>query len=268
MLVEERPPPRGQHAQPAGKRLGDRVHVLRHGVACGQLIGTRPARAEPRQERLVRPIQDRLGRVDERAHRRNIEIDGQLRLAHIRRQEAEREVGQPGQGGPRAVDGAEQERRPENPIEGRDLDEGNALQRGQEEAGDQTHVVVERQPGGDPIARRKLEHAPVGLVVTKDGAVTERDALLQAGRARGVLQQRDVVLAAGGPVAGGEDLGQRGHDCLARNTTDTLAPSLTFAGGGRDPDVLQAVRPWQLERSTSPRTRRSSATAGPRSPRE
>ena len=67
-----------------------------------------------------------------------------------------------------------------------------AVQR-QQEARDQTHVVVQRQPGCDRVARTKADRPRVGVHVPGDLPVREHHALSQARRAGAELQHGDAV---------------------------------------------------------------------------
>ena len=60
---------------------------------------------------------------------------------------------------------------------------------------DQPHVVVQRQPAHEDVARRGLDRARHGADVGQQVGVCQRHALGVAGAARGVLDEGDVVAA-------------------------------------------------------------------------
>ncbi len=64
-----------------------------------------------------------------------------------------------------------------------------------EPGADQPHVVVQRQPADEHVARRGLDRLRHGADVGQQVVVRQRHSLRVSGAARGVLDERDVVTA-------------------------------------------------------------------------
>ncbi len=69
----------------------------------------------------------------------------------------------------------------------------HAVIQGAEPRTDQTHVMVERQPGHEHVAWRDLRRLPERANIGKQVGVRQHDALRIAGTARRVLQKCDVA---------------------------------------------------------------------------
>lgn len=87
-------------------------------------------------------VAHRLGAVDEQAHGGDREAVG-VAAADAAGAMVVGEVGQPAQRGVVVVDGAKEKGGMLHPVEGRHEDEWYALEQGEQEAGNEAHVVVE-----------------------------------------------------------------------------------------------------------------------------
>jgi hypothetical protein len=164
----------------------------------GRHRGCREApRAEAGGERVDGRGEDRLGRVDGDAPRREIEAV-EIVVGDARGAEHVGEVGRPRERSAIAVHAPEPERGLAHEVEGGDEDGRTAVEQREQEGVDQPHVVVERDPVDARIGRGHAEPVAHGADVVQHGFVREQDALGRAGGSRGVLHGGDAARAGVG----------------------------------------------------------------------
>ena len=191
--------------------LADGKGILGHGVAGHQGRGLEAVRLEALQEGGMALIAHRLGAVDQPAPAGKVD-PFQVARANLLGAEIVGKIRQPGQRAPVARNGLQQAHRRTHPIEGRHQHQRIAGQNRHQEAGNQAHVVVQRQPGNDHVLRVEMQGLFVGLHLVEHRAVRQRHPLLQAGGAGGMLQQDNIFRRALHAAQRGEiRLGRRIH---------------------------------------------------------
>ena len=184
----------------ADRRLGDGEHVLGHRVARPQLLLARANGGEPPEEPLVAAVADRFRAVDEAPHALEGDV-ADLLVPHGGGEELVREIGEEAEGSPVPLDRLEEHGRPQHPVERGHLDERNPAKQREQKAGDQPHVVVEREPGDDNVVVPEPEGVSVAPDLVQHGLMAQRDTLLESGRPRGVLQKQGLAGGGDRPLA-------------------------------------------------------------------
>ena len=186
---------------------GDHQRPLGQAVAREERLATEPARREHLGERVDRLRPNRLGAVEGDLPGRQVELRP-VGLADAPQAQLEREV-RPAAHGPavladraQPVDRALQHRERRHQV-AREADEDRL-----QDPADQAHVVVRRQPDHAAAALGVAERPPDEVRVVQQVGVREHHAARRGGRARRVLQQRDVVgRSRREPRAGGQRVG-------------------------------------------------------------
>ena len=203
--LDPRPPPDRRECNPQGR--------LRQPVDRSHRVAAVPAGGELRCESLHRVRIDRLGPVEREAPAREIESVELLRLdaSHA---ELVGEVRPAGQRPAVTMNGLQPARRTCEKVEWRHENEGKAVVQAAHPGTDQSHVVVERQPAHEDVARSRPERDGHRPERGEHVAVTQHDALGVAGAARRVLEERRRGFVEGRtlPVpAGAVELGDLDH---------------------------------------------------------
>ena len=176
--------------RPSDLGLADGEDGLRHGVADLQLPGPDAKAREP----LLEPVEGlRLAGFGA--------VDDGLDVGEIGREIGRNgprhvlvgEIGQPREGALVGLERLEHRGRPRHPVERVENGDGLAHHQRNDRARDQSHVVIERQPGDDGVVLGRAELGHVALGLGEDRAMGQRDALLERRRPGGMLQKRDVV---------------------------------------------------------------------------
>ena len=137
----------------------------------------------------------------------------------------------------------QQQRRMAHPVKGGHEHERNALHQRQQEAGDEAHIVIERQPADDDVLSLSVDGVAVGGDLVEHGLVREGDPFLQAGGAAGMLQEGDGVIGIGGRQRAA--VGSRGRTGQLRSDAIDGAADVACPILGRE------ARRWSARRRTS-----------------
>ena len=148
----------------------------------------------------------RLGAIDPSTHAVESNPLG-LRTPYARGEKFVGEIRHPRQRAAVRCDDPQERARIGHPVERAQGADRNAGHRRNDRARDQTHVLIQRQPGPNPIRRRPVQACGVVCYLAQHGPIRERDALLESRAPGRVLQQHDVL---------GCDLGMRNRDVLRR----------------------------------------------------
>src|SRR5215470_15353726 len=65
--------------------------------------------------------------------------------------------------------------------------------KGQHEAGNESHVVIEREPAIEFVVTAQPQHIPEVFQLGEHARMSQRDALLKTCGARGVLNERELA---------------------------------------------------------------------------
>jgi hypothetical protein len=115
------------------------------------------------------------------------------------REQRVREIRLPAQRAAETRDRLENHGGPHDPVERVHGHERRAGEQRQEEAADQTHVVIQRQPADDDVIRRELDGAAVLRDLPEERRMRNPDALFQPRRAGRILKER---IGCGGDLTG------------------------------------------------------------------
>ncbi len=104
-----------------------------------------------------------------------------MAVADFRRAEVIGEVWQPDEGAFIVTDSLHQPVRCADPVEGGHQDKGEAVQDGHQEAGDQAHIVIKRQPAHQYVLICDMQDIRIGGDLVQHRLVGKSDAFLQSG---------------------------------------------------------------------------------------
>ncbi|RML87483.1 PvdL [Pseudomonas savastanoi] len=166
-----------------GQPVGGHEAVRRE-AATGELIG----------KRIQAVFADRLGAGIRHAPATQVE-PLQRRITDPRAAQLVGKVGPAADGAAVFADSFQPAQWPREEVSGGHKDARNATENRLQQAADQAHVVVQRQPADDHVVRIDVDAKAMTnqQFVGNQVAMADLHALGQGGRARGVLQERDVV---------------------------------------------------------------------------
>ena len=226
------------------RAAGDQEGRLGEPVARVQRARAEPDRRELLGERRERGGADRLGAAERDLPRRE-RVAVELVRLHPIDAHAEREVGAAADRAAVARDRAQPARRARPEVIGRHQHQARAVEQRRQRAADQPHVVIQRQPADHHVVGVVRERVADAALVGDDVAVAHHHAARRAGRARGVLQERDLV-------------GARGRrDPVGRGARGELV-----AGDRVDPRIERELRHRRGDRRQAPRRGQHQARPG------